>query len=105
MKRFLAVILALGILVTVFAGCGKIDNTADSTSTAAVEPVSSAAQAEPAAEPVPEKKDVTISYMLSQGWLEDSERNSATNLQPRPVSRWIIRLSHPPNILMCFLQN
>lgn len=74
MKRFLAVILALGLLITAFAGCGSTNKTADTTSTAAVEPASSAAPAESVAEPVPEKKDVTISYMLSQGWLEDSEK-------------------------------
>jgi raffinose/stachyose/melibiose transport system substrate-binding protein len=74
MKRFLAVVLALGLLVTAFAGCGNTGKTAEPASTAAVQPTESAAPAESATEPVPAKKDVTISYMLSQGWLEDSEK-------------------------------
>lgn len=74
MKRFLAVILTLGLLVTAFAGCGSTNKAAEGASTVADEPAQSAAPAGSDKETVPEKKNVTISYMLSQGWIEDSEK-------------------------------
>lgn len=71
MKKVLAVVLVLGLMAGVFAGCGKSSDNSTSTTGAVTQSTAPAETAATTAAPV--KKNVTISYMLSQGWIQDSE--------------------------------
>ncbi len=64
MKKVVVLILVLGLITSLFAGCGSSSkDTATSTD-----------KSTPATQTA-EKKKVTISYMLSQGWIEDVEKD------------------------------
>lgn len=75
MKKLLAMILVLGLMASVFAGCGSAgpsgqDKAKEDASTAPAKSSSESAEKQ-----APAKKNVTISYMLSQGWIQDSEKD------------------------------
>ena len=103
MKKFLAVILALGLICGVFAGCGTpaatgTSDTAPAVSTAAAPAASTAA--EPAPEPA--KQNVTISYMASQDWVQQAEQDLGAKFEQETgikVDYQIVPADQYPNLL------
>ena len=71
MKKVLALILTLGLICVLFAGCGNGAPAASDSTTA----LATTAAATAAATTAPAKQNVTISYMASQDWVQTAEQD------------------------------
>lgn len=75
MKRVLALMVVIGLVGGLFAGCGTPAAPSGETKTEATK--TEAAKTEAA----PEKKNVTISYMASQDWVQKAEQDLGAKLE------------------------
>jgi raffinose/stachyose/melibiose transport system substrate-binding protein len=72
MKKVIITGLVIGLLSGLFVGCGNNSSSSDNKTTTGTDKSTTSTQTTVKA---PEKKDVTISYMLSQNWIQDSEKD------------------------------
>lgn len=100
MKKALALIVAVGLICGLFAGCGTPAAPAASDTTAA--PAKTEAAATTTAAAAPAKKDVEISFMASQDWVFKAEQDLAAKFEKEAgikVDYQIVPSDQYPNLL------
>lgn len=72
MRKTLALIMAIMMVATLFVACGKNSDSTTATSDVVAETTATDTKEAETTAPV-EKSDVTLSMMVSQGWLDDKD--------------------------------
>ncbi|MGE5613820.1 MAG: ABC transporter substrate-binding protein [Bacillota bacterium] len=96
MRKVLALIMVIGLVCSLFAGCGS--KAADPGETKTEPAKTEAAKSEAA----PEKKNVTLSYMSSQDWIQKAEQDLGAKFEQETgikVDYQIVPSDQYPNLL------
>lgn len=76
MKKTASILAMIGLTAGLLAGCGGGNKNAAATSSPSASPTASTA-----ASATPAKKNVTLTYIASQGWIKDSEMQLAKKFE------------------------